>query len=217
MLLSFLLLFSHIQLADGHIATPRPKCTAPEGKERAHAFSIISYMAGSASFRLVASTCCAAGWLAGEDPGVEATVAGPSSRTFCWLSTFSVETHRLPTDAMLPLWLRLRLVQDDRTGIAARKRTREAPRSRGEADMVLCALVLTCKPESHVVSLGLLPVLRGFRGNARIRAVGKLTRSLLEHRRRVEEGEGGGPEPKKAPLSARLTSRCQDKPVSVVD
>lgn len=124
-----------------------------EGLQGKLAFSIISYMAGSASFKLVASNCCAAGWLAREEPEVEAKVSGSSWRTFCWLSTFSVETHRLVAEAMLPPWLRLLLLHDDRTGMAARRMTREAPRSRGEADMVVCALVFTCKPELHGVSL----------------------------------------------------------------
>lgn len=109
-------------------------------------------MAGSASFRLVANNCCAAGWLAREDPEVEAKVSGASWRTFCWLSTSSVDTHRLVAEAMLPPWRRLLLLQDDRTGMAERRRAREAPRKRGEADMVLCALFFTCKPESHNVS-----------------------------------------------------------------
>lgn len=148
MLLSFLLLLARIQLASDCIKKIHARVA--QCSPRQLAFSIISYMAGSASFKLVASNCCAAGWLAREDSEVEATkLSGSSWRTFCWLSTFSVETHRLVAEAMLPPWLRLLLLHDDRTGMAARRRTREAPRSRGEADMVLCALVFTCKPESH--------------------------------------------------------------------
>jgi hypothetical protein len=56
------------------------------------AFSMISYMAGSASFRWEASNCCSATLSAGADSG--ATGVDPS-RTFCWLSTFSDDTHRL--------------------------------------------------------------------------------------------------------------------------
>lgn len=116
---------------------------------------MISYIAGSASFKCAASDCCAVDWLAKADPRLEATGAGPSSRTFCWLSTFSVVTHRLVVaEAMLPVRLML-VLHGDRTGRAAdRRRTREAPRSRGEADMVLCALFFffSCRPGSQDVS-----------------------------------------------------------------
>lgn len=151
-------------------------------------------MAGSASFKLVASNCCAAGWLAREDSEVEATkLSGSSWRTFCWLSTFNVETHRLVAETVLPPWLRLLLLHDDRTGMAAPRRTREAPRSRGEADMVLCALVFTCKPESHSVSLPVLHLLRVELGCPEIlegrQCWEKLTWSLQGHCRDSGEGE----------------------------
>lgn len=92
----------------------------------------MSYMAGSASFRLVASSCCAEDWLARADVWVGAAEAEASWRTFCWLSALSEETT-LVVEKKLPRWAHGRAGAD--------RRARETPRNRGEADMVTGALL----------------------------------------------------------------------------
>lgn len=155
---------------------------------------MISNIAGSASFKWAASACCAVYWLAREDPGVETTVTVLSWRTFCWLSTFSVVTHRLAVEeAMLPERLKLLLMlHGDRIGRAERRRTHEAPRSRGEADMVLFALVFTCKPAiapgQSCVCFPLLQVVCAATPRDGGKGGRKLTRSLEYHCKKSEEG-----------------------------
>lgn len=177
---------------------------------RVLAFSIISYMAGSASFRWVASNWTAVDWLAGADSRGEVTEeVDPSWRTFCWLSTLSEDTPlaaaaaereagETETEMAIPLWLHGRAGTD--------RRTREAPRNRGGADIDIdmalgeacsCSCLLsssTCKPGGGKkgwsvtrVTLSLSPFLPSRAlsltgGSATYR---KLTRSLWE-------GVGGG-------------------------
>lgn len=93
MFLSLLLLFAPAQLAQLTPSAARSTAMGRRGvSEGVLAFSMISYMAGSASFRWEASNCCSATLSAGADSG--ATGVDPS-RTFCWLSTFSEDRHRL--------------------------------------------------------------------------------------------------------------------------